>query len=85
MALKSKYKMYIKMYITLFPFITYTFVWSRIPVIIEDARILSVETVGGKSHWNFMSSIIRALVDNKLNVTVNTPFTDENRQNYTEV
>ncbi|XP_025201283.1 UDP-glucuronosyltransferase 2B20-like [Melanaphis sacchari] len=51
----------------------------------SSARILAVETVGGKSHWNFMSGILQALVNNKHNVTVFTPFTDGNRENYTEV
>ncbi|CAH1722098.1 unnamed protein product [Aphis gossypii] len=51
----------------------------------SSARILAVETVGGKSHWNFMKGILQALVNNRHNVTVFTPFTDGNRENYTEV
>lgn len=49
------------------------------------ARILAVETVGGRSHWNFMSGIIRALVDGGHSVTAFTPFLDGDRDNYTEV
>ncbi|XP_060840456.1 UDP-glucosyltransferase 2-like [Rhopalosiphum padi] len=51
----------------------------------SSARILAVETVGGKSHWNFMNGILQALVNNRHNVTVFTPFTNGNRENYTEV
>ncbi|XP_001950151.1 UDP-glucuronosyltransferase 2B18 [Acyrthosiphon pisum] len=81
MAFESK-----KMYLPLFSILIYTFAGSWIPAApAEGARILAVETVGGKSHWNFMSAILRALVDNGHNVTVFTPFTDGNRENYTEV
>ncbi|KAL4120280.1 hypothetical protein QTP88_013002 [Uroleucon formosanum] len=80
MSLKSN-----KMYLPLFSILIYTFVGSWIPSPVEGARILAVETVGGKSHWNFMSAILRALVDNGHNVTVFTPFNDGNRENYTEV
>ncbi|XP_001948228.2 UDP-glucuronosyltransferase 2C1-like [Acyrthosiphon pisum] len=80
MALKSN-----KMYLSLFSILIYTFAGSWTPAPAEGARILAVETVGGKSHWNFMSAILRALVDNGHNVTVFTPFTDGNRENYTEV
>jgi len=81
MALKSN-----KTYLLLFSVLIYTFAGSWIPAApVEGARILAVETVGGKSHWNFMSAILRALVDNGHNVTVFTPFADGNRENYTEV
>ncbi|XP_027847755.2 UDP-glucosyltransferase 2-like [Aphis gossypii] len=80
MALKSN-----TMYLHLFLILIYTFVGSWIPTPAEGARILAVETVGGKSHWNFMSSILRVLVDNGHNITVFTPFTGGNRENYTEV
>ncbi|XP_060875377.1 UDP-glucosyltransferase 2-like [Metopolophium dirhodum] len=59
-------------------------VWPG-PVPAGCARILAVETVGGRSHWNFMSGIIRALVDNGHTVTAFTPFLDGDRDNYTEV
>ncbi|XP_060863129.1 LOW QUALITY PROTEIN: UDP-glucosyltransferase 2-like [Metopolophium dirhodum] len=81
MALKSKYKIYLP----LFPLLIYTFAGLWIPAPVESANILAVETFGGKSHWNFMSSILQALVDNGHNVTVFTPFTDGNHENYTEV
>ncbi|KAE9540022.1 hypothetical protein AGLY_005274 [Aphis glycines] len=55
------------------------------PVPARCARILAVETVGGRSHWNFMSGIIGALVDNGHAVTAFTPFLDGDRANYTEV
>jgi len=80
MALKSN-----KMYLSLLSVFIYTFVGSRILAPVEGARILAVETIGGKSHWNFMSAVLRALVDNGHNVTVFTPFSDGNRENYTEV
>ncbi|CAH1722248.1 unnamed protein product [Aphis gossypii] len=51
----------------------------------EAARILAVETVPGKSHWNFMSSVLRSLTDAGHSVTVFTPFPDGDRENYTEV
>ncbi|CAI6344338.1 unnamed protein product [Macrosiphum euphorbiae] len=73
------------MYLTLFSIFFYTFAGSWIPAPVESANILAVETIGGKSHWNFMSSILRTLMDNGHNVTVFTPFTDGNRENYTEV
>lgn len=52
---------------------------------VESARILAVETVAGRSHWNFMSSILRVLSENGHHVTVFTPFPDGPRANYTEV
>ncbi|CAI6347452.1 unnamed protein product [Macrosiphum euphorbiae] len=51
----------------------------------EAARILAVETVAGKSHWYFMSSVLRSLTDAGHTVTVFTPFLDGDRINYTEV
>nr|ATN96049.1 UDP-glucuronosyl transferase 344B7 [Myzus persicae] len=74
-----------KMYLPFFSILIYTFACSWIPAPIEGARILAVETIGGRSHWNIMSGILRALVDNGHNVTVFTPLTDGNRENYTEV
>jgi len=52
---------------------------------VENARILAVQTVGGKSHWNFMRGVLRSLTDAGHNVTVFTPFPDGDRENYTEV
>ncbi|VVC34036.1 UDP-glucuronosyl/UDP-glucosyltransferase [Cinara cedri] len=51
----------------------------------ENARILAVETVAAKSHWNFMSSVLRALTESGHSVTVVTPFPEGNKENYTEV
>lgn len=51
----------------------------------QTARILAVEIYAYKSHWNFMSGVLRALTDNGHNVTVFTPFLDGNRENYTEI
>lgn len=51
----------------------------------ENARILAVETVAGKSHWNFMSGVLRALTEAGHNVTAFTQFPDGRRENYTEV
>lgn len=52
---------------------------------VENARILAVETIPGKSPWNVMSSILRVLSDNGHHVTVFTPFPDGDRKNYKEV
>lgn len=50
------------------------------------ARILAVESLGGKSHWNFMSGIIRALLDKGHSVTAFTPYADgAGGENYTRV
>jgi len=49
------------------------------------ANILAVETVPGKSHWNVMRSVLRALTDRGHTVTVFTPFVDGDRDGYTEV
>lgn len=51
----------------------------------DALNVLAVKNVPGKSHWNFMSAVLRALTDNGHNVTVYTPFIDGNRINYTEV
>ncbi|CAI6351195.1 unnamed protein product [Macrosiphum euphorbiae] len=51
----------------------------------EASRILAIETIAGKSHWNFMSSLLRSLTDAGHTVTVFTPFPDGDRVNYTEV
>lgn len=42
----------------------------------ESARILAVELFGGKSHWNFMSSVARSLLESGHDLTIFTPFTD---------
>lgn len=42
----------------------------------ESARILAVEMFGGKSHWNFMSSVARSLLESGHDLTIFTPFTD---------
>lgn len=52
---------------------------------VENARILAVETVGARSHWNVVSSILRVLSDNGHHVTAFTPIPDGDRGNYTEV
>ncbi|XP_001947235.2 UDP-glucuronosyltransferase 2B17 [Acyrthosiphon pisum] len=54
-------------------------------VSIDALQILAIESVAGKSHWNFMSAVLRSLTDAGHNVTVFTPFLDGNRENYTEV
>lgn len=51
----------------------------------ENARILAVETIAAKSHWNFLSSVIRSLTDAGHHVTMFTPLPEGNRENYTEV
>lgn len=62
--------------------------WTATPAAMaEGARILAVETIGGKSHWNFMSAVIRALLDRGHHVTAFTPFPGggPTSENYTEV
>ncbi|XP_050433224.1 UDP-glucosyltransferase 2-like isoform X5 [Adelges cooleyi] len=51
----------------------------------ECVRILAVAPVPGKSHWNFMRAVLRALTDNGHHVTVFTPFPDGHRRNYVEI
>jgi len=51
----------------------------------STANILAVETNAGKSTWNVMRSVLRALTDSSHNVTVFTPFVDGDRDGYTEV
>ncbi|XP_060852684.1 UDP-glucosyltransferase 2-like isoform X2 [Rhopalosiphum padi] len=52
---------------------------------VEGDQILAISTIGGKSHWNFMEGILRALTEYGHNVTVMTPFPSGNRENYTEI
>ncbi|CAI6355963.1 unnamed protein product [Macrosiphum euphorbiae] len=62
----------------------YTFMCSWI-LPAETARILAIESIAGKSHWNYVSSIVRVLSKNGHQVTVFTPFPEGDRDNYTEV
>lgn len=55
--------------------------WSPV----EGAKILAVQTVAAKSHWNFMSGVFRSLTDVGHTVTVFTTFPDGDWENYTEV
>ncbi|XP_050538589.1 uncharacterized protein LOC126904008 [Daktulosphaira vitifoliae] len=48
-------------------------------------RILALEPVAGKSHWNFVRSVLRTLTDRGHNVTVFTPYPEGNRDFYTEI
>lgn len=64
-------------------FVTSVGPWARPAV--EGARILAIETVAGKSHWNFVSAVLRALTNAGHHVTVFTPITAGDRENYTEV
>lgn len=52
---------------------------------VENARILAVEGFAAKSHWYFMSAVLRSLTDAGHEVTVFTPFPEGDRENYTEV
>ncbi|XP_050538816.1 UDP-glucosyltransferase 2-like isoform X2 [Daktulosphaira vitifoliae] len=58
-------------------------IFSIIPA--RCARILAIETIGAKSHWNFMRAVLQTLTDNGHQVVVFTPFLDGNRKNYTEI
>jgi len=48
-------------------------------------NILAIEPITGKSHWNFMSALLRALTDGGHRVTAFTPLPDGERINYTEI
>lgn len=52
---------------------------------VGSASILAIETIAGNSHWNFFSSVLRSLTDKGHHVTVFTPITEGNRENYTEI
>lgn len=69
---------------SMLPVLVFTFTCLWISPI-ENARILAVETIGGRSHWNVVSSILRVLSDNGHHVTAFTPIPDGSRENYTEV
>lgn len=49
------------------------------------ANILAVQPFAGKSQWNTMNAVLRALTDRGHNVTVFTPFPVGDRDNYVEV
>ncbi|XP_060878990.1 UDP-glucosyltransferase 2-like [Metopolophium dirhodum] len=49
------------------------------------ANILAVQPSPGRSHWNMMRAVLRALTDHGHTVTVFTPFVDGDRDGYTEV
>jgi len=51
----------------------------------DALRVLAVQTIPGKSHWNFMRGVLAALTDGGHDVTAFTPFPDGDRVNYTEV
>lgn len=72
------------MYVPLLSIVILTFLSSCIRPV-ENARILALTIVGGKSHWNFMSQVLKVLTEHGHSVTVFTPFLDGNRENYTEV
>uniref|UniRef100_A0A2S2PQV5 UDP-glucuronosyltransferase 2B28 n=1 Tax=Schizaphis graminum TaxID=13262 RepID=A0A2S2PQV5_SCHGA len=52
---------------------------------VGSERILAIGAIGGKSHWNFMEGILRALTEHGHKITVLTPFPTGDRGNYTEI
>ncbi|KAL5244409.1 hypothetical protein ACI65C_011819 [Semiaphis heraclei] len=52
---------------------------------VEGGHILAISTIGGRSHWNFMEGIIRALTEHGHQVTALTAFPNGDRENYTEI
>lgn len=60
-------------------------IWTNHVILVKGERILAIEPIAGKSHWNFMKGILRALTDHGHHVTVFTPFPEGNRANYTEI
>jgi len=65
-------------------FLIHTF-FSSWTLPVETARILAVNPIAGRSHWNYVSSILRVLSNNGHHVTAFTPFPEGDRDNYTEV
>nr|UMO80439.1 UDP-glucuronosyltransferase UGT344P2 [Myzus persicae] len=57
--------------------------WSGTPI--TAMNILAIEPITGKSHWNFMSALLRALTDSGHRVTAFTPILDGERINYTDI
>ncbi|XP_050419910.1 uncharacterized protein LOC126832913 [Adelges cooleyi] len=51
----------------------------------QSLRILAVAPIPAKSHWYFMTSVLRSLTDEGHIVTVFTPFLNGNYENYTEI
>jgi len=49
------------------------------------ANVLAVQSIAGKSHWNVMRALLRALTDRGHTVTAFTPFLDGDRDGYAEV
>ncbi|XP_060851913.1 UDP-glucosyltransferase 2-like isoform X2 [Rhopalosiphum padi] len=61
---------------------------AGLPRPVHAARVLAVETVAAKSHWNVMKGVLHALVGRGHAVKVYTPFPDHGTpptDNYTEV
>jgi len=52
---------------------------------VDAANILAVQAHGGKSNWNVMRAVLRALTDRGHTMTVFTPFVEGDRPGYTEV
>lgn len=42
----------------------------------DSARILAVELTGGRSHWNFMRSVLQSLIEKGHSLTIFSPFSD---------
>lgn len=61
------------------------FLFICTPTPVNTMRILAIEPVAGRSHWNFLSSVFRVLAENGHNVTVFTPFPEGDQGNYTEI
>ncbi|XP_050419837.1 UDP-glucosyltransferase 2-like [Adelges cooleyi] len=51
----------------------------------QTLRVLAVAPLPAKSHWYFMTAVLRSLTDEGHNVTVFTPFLNGNNENYTEI
>lgn len=49
------------------------------------SNILAAQSIAGKSHWNVMRAVLRALTDHGHTVIVFTLFLDGDRPGYTEV
>ncbi|XP_050054770.1 UDP-glucosyltransferase 2-like isoform X3 [Aphis gossypii] len=51
----------------------------------EAANVLALQSIAGKSHWNVMRALLRALTDRGHTVIAFTPFLDGDRDGYAEV
>lgn len=52
---------------------------------VKCERVLAIAPLSGRSHWNIVQGVLRALTKYGHQVTVLTPFLEGSRENYTEI